>query len=167
MVEDPRRRLSCSNDSSILYHAKSNRAVGISDSTQSSKRKRGRKRSVESRTISEAFHDWNCTLGPNRVILYIRDEKAVMAFYRRVFMDSQQTLCRYISKWWIRAINPNKQTNYPYAGGPEKKPPWWPETPPNNAKGTEANGLVRHREPDHLIKAGNDHLATSRIINVC
>lgn len=93
----------------------------------------------------------------------IGDEKAVMAFFRRILADGQQGLCKKLAKWWIRAINPNKQTNYPYAKGPERKPPWWPLTPPNNAagvatKGTMENGFVRHKEPDHLAKPGNDSL---------
>jgi hypothetical protein len=92
--------------------------------------------------------------------LKIADENAVMAYYKQILADGQQTLCKKLAKWWIRAINPNKQTNYPYAKGSEKKPPWWPLTPPKNAvgvasKGTAENGLVRHKEPDHLAKPGN------------
>ena len=95
--------------------------------------------------------------------LKVGDDKACSMFYRRLLTDAQQSLCKKLAKWWIKAINPNKQTNNPYAKGAEKKPDWWPMTPPNNAvgeptKGTLENGFVRHKEPDHLSKSGKDPL---------
>lgn len=46
-----------------------------------------------------------------------------------------------ICRSWIKVIEPQKQTNYPYQKGEETRPGWWP-------KG------VRHKDPDHLAKYG-------------
>jgi hypothetical protein len=79
-----------------------------------------------------------------------RDE--ILACYNAAFHSLQQTNCRLIAKAFIKAVEPKKQTRYPYNGGkkgpngetgdPEKtKPSWWPAG-------------VTHREPDHLKKSG-------------
>jgi hypothetical protein len=91
----------------------------------------------------------------------IRDEKAVMEVFRRILTDAHQTMCKKIAKWWIKAINPNKQTNHPYARGDEAAPSWWPERPRPGAdnkpqKGNPEHGTVRHLEPDHLSKPGKE-----------
>lgn len=162
---DQGRRDSNSGDSSDDGRRQSDRAGRTDALTRTNKRKRARKNPLESTRILEGPQHGSLETPPvtNRVSLMIADEKAVIAFYRRILADGQQTLCKKLAKWWIRAINPNKQTNYPYAKGPDKKPPWWPQTPPNNAvgvptKGTLENGFVRHKEPDHLAKSGKGPL---------
>jgi hypothetical protein len=172
---DQDRRDSNSSDYSDGGHAQSDGECGTKDSTRSNRRKRARKSPSEPTSILEGLQRESLVSNPvatTRLSLMIADENAVMAFYRRILADGQQTLCKKLAKWWIRAINPNKQTNYPYAKGPEKKPPWWPQTPPNNAvgvptKGTTENGFVRHKEPDHLAKPGNDPLQFSCIFGSC
>lgn len=137
------------------------------DSPQSNKRKRARKFSSQSTRMAKGPQRGSMETFPVEECNYrlkVGDERACLAFYRRILADAQQGLCKKLAKWWIRAINPNKQTNNPYAGGPEKKPNWWPLTPPNNAvgeptKGTLENGFVRHKEPDHLSKSGKDPLS--------
>lgn len=94
-------------------------------------------------------------------LLLAGDEEAVIRFFRRILAEAQQNLCKKIAKWWIKAINPNKQTNHPYARGSNAKPWWWPSTPPplksgEIPKGNAENGFVRHVEPDHLSKPGKE-----------
>ena len=96
----------------------------------------------------------------------IGDEEACRAFYEKRFHRIQQVPCKQIAKDWIKAIEPKKQTAYPYNGGKQAKelrkiweagerdeyydvelegnvtkPPWWPKD-------------VKHREPDHINKKG-------------
>ena len=157
---------SSSSNSSDGGKLRSNEEGKRDNAAKSSGRKRPRKGALESTgTVGMPQHEscYNIPLRTSPKGLMVWDEKAVIAFYRRILADGQQTLCRKLAKWWIRAINPNKQTNYTYAKGPAKKPPWWPLTPPNDAvgepiKGTMENGFVRHKEPDHLAKPGNSPL---------
>ena len=57
----------------------------------------------------------------------------------------QQLVCKIVAKTWIKVLEPRKQTRYPYNKGEESKPDWWP-------------ALVRHKEPDHLMKQGEELL---------
>jgi hypothetical protein len=126
------------------------------DLPQSNRHKRVKNLSSQLTMITtgiEQYDEW----------LNVKDEKACSIFYRRILADAHQGLCKRLAKWWIKAINPQKQTNNPYAGGSEKKPNWWPMTPSNNSlgtttKGTLENGFVRHKEPDHLSKSGKNLL---------
>ena len=84
----------------------------------------------------------------------LRDAKSLRQYYEKVFDSLQQVNCRILAKAYVRFVEPQKQVKYPYNGrkavagamqqlSPEEsKPPWWPSQ-------------VRHREPDHLLKAGN------------
>ncbi|QSZ30544.1 hypothetical protein DSL72_000098 [Monilinia vaccinii-corymbosi] len=76
--------------------------------------------------------------------LRIGDEEEVTKFYSCRFKDMQQTACKVMGKAFVKLVEPRKQTHYPYTKGAEKAPPWWPET--------SGELLVRHREPDHLLK---------------
>jgi hypothetical protein len=98
---------------------------------------------------------------PEMTYISISDEEAVMIVYRRILMEAQQGMCKKISKWWIKAIHPNKQTKNPYAKGDISAPYWWPPRPPPLAsgeipKGNAENGFCRHVEPDHLSKPGRE-----------
>jgi hypothetical protein len=62
-------------------------------------------------------------------------------YYIGRFTAMQQIACRLLLKVWIKVIQPKKQVKCPYNGGEEAKPAWWPQS-------------VRHKEPDHLSKAG-------------
>ncbi|KAL5002825.1 hypothetical protein BDV10DRAFT_85438 [Aspergillus recurvatus] len=87
------------------------------------------------------------------VPMRIGDTKKVTEYYENSFENLQQTNCRFISKAFIKEVEPKKQVNHPYKGNkqkgkkvpeeecdPEKtKPGWWPAT-------------VQHKEPDHLKK---------------
>jgi hypothetical protein len=81
--------------------------------------------------------------------LVIGDEAEVDKFYQVRFKDMQQFSCKIMGKAFVKLVEPKKQTHYPYTKGAEKAPPWWPETSGDNH--------VRHREPDHLLKAGKFH----------
>jgi hypothetical protein len=82
----------------------------------------------------------------------IQSRDKILAYYNSAFHALLQTNCRLIAKAFIKAVEPKKQSRYPYNGGkkgpngetgdPEKsKPSWWPAG-------------VTHREPDHLKKSG-------------
>lgn len=62
-------------------------------------------------------------------------------YYTDRFAAMQQNTCKMIVKHWIKIIEPKKQIRYPYNGGEESKPQWWPQS-------------IKHREPDHLSKSG-------------
>ncbi|KAI9645822.1 hypothetical protein NHQ30_005257 [Ciborinia camelliae] len=76
--------------------------------------------------------------------LKIGDEEEVTKFYSCRFKDMQQASCKIMGKAFVKLVEPRKQTHYPYTKGAEKAPPWWPTT--------SGELLVRHREPDHLLK---------------
>lgn len=100
------------------------------------------------RRFSEVSDD-NAT--PVRVAQYktlrLSDEDEVVAFYIQRFRDLQQSACKVIAKAFVKLLEPKKQTNFPYTGGHEKAPLWWPLPTASDAK----DG-VRHKEPDHLLK---------------
>ncbi|RAL63369.1 hypothetical protein DID88_003792 [Monilinia fructigena] len=76
--------------------------------------------------------------------LRIGDEEEVTKFYSCRFKDMQQASCKVMGKAFVKLVEPRKQTHYPYTKGAAKAPPWWPVT--------SGELLVRHREPDHLLK---------------
>jgi hypothetical protein len=94
------------------------------------------------------------SLESQEAVLSIKDTKFLRRYYEKVFQNVQQTNCRVLAKAFVKLVEPKKQVKYPYNGrkvvageirqlNPEEsKPPWWPPK-------------VRHREPDHLLKAGN------------
>ncbi|SMN21120.1 similar to Naumovozyma castellii NCAS_0B03720 hypothetical protein [Maudiozyma saulgeensis] len=51
----------------------------------------------------------------------------------------RQIPCKMLAKLWIKFIEPKKKIQYPYIGGDDTKPNWWPTN-------------IQHREPDHLQK---------------
>ena len=78
----------------------------------------------------------------------------------------KQDACKIIAKEWIKAIEPRKQSKFPYNGGASRaeslrlhgpdcpgeltRPPWW-----CSALGWQEGEGCRHKEPDHQKKAGN------------
>ncbi|KAF2142973.1 uncharacterized protein K452DRAFT_297488 [Aplosporella prunicola CBS 121167] len=111
----------------------------------------------------------------------ISDRNKVIANLGLRLDQMQQLACKVILKAWIKAIEPKKQSNFPYVGsddsksrdktkaaknaqakrakpreGPDK-PDWWPREPQPwwgllpNQKCKELE-RVRHKEPDHLKK---------------
>lgn len=80
-----------------------------------------------------------------RKIIMIGNQNEVWDFYGDRLKDCQQTACKLIAKAWIKAVEPKKQSNHPYTGKDERAPDWWPKAKEQK---------VRHKEPDHLYKAG-------------
>ncbi|KUJ12889.1 uncharacterized protein LY89DRAFT_196326 [Mollisia scopiformis] len=76
--------------------------------------------------------------------LRIGDAGEVEKFYHTRFKDMQQSSCKVMGKAFVKLIEPKKQTHHPYTKGDGKAPPWWPKT--------TGDHLVRHKEPDHLLK---------------
>lgn len=78
-------------------------------------------------------------------------------WFYNAFRAVQQQACRTIAKEWIKTIHPKKQSTHPYNGKNPKtgekgdpsstKPPYWPVN-------------VKHKEPDHINKEGNDHIVS-------
>uniref|UniRef100_V5EWZ4 Subtelomeric hrmA-associated cluster protein AFUB-079030/YDR124W-like helical bundle domain-containing protein n=1 Tax=Kalmanozyma brasiliensis (strain GHG001) TaxID=1365824 RepID=V5EWZ4_KALBG len=85
--------------------------------------------------------------GPTTPTLHIvlPDLTARTAFLHLRFAQLQQSVCKIVAKAWIKIIEPKKQTRCPYNKGESGKPSWWPEG-------------VRHKEPDHLMKAERNTL---------
>lgn len=79
----------------------------------------------------------------------IGDEEQIRDFLINRLKMCQQNACKIAAKAFVKAIEPKKQTNYPYTKSDTSAPPWWPPLP----KDDPTNG-VRHREPDHLLKHG-------------
>ncbi|KAI9721561.1 MAG: hypothetical protein M1812_002323 [Candelaria pacifica] len=74
--------------------------------------------------------------------LVIGDTPSIDEFYKTRFWELQQTVCKYLAKTWIKVVEPQKQSSYPYSrqkAPAGQKPPWWPE-------------WVIHKEPDHIKK---------------
>ncbi|KAM0786887.1 hypothetical protein ACM66B_002312 [Microbotryomycetes sp. NB124-2] len=59
-------------------------------------------------------------------------------FSKRLEIIPQQ-VSKTIAKLWVKVIEPEKQSFYPYNRGDAGAPPWWPRS-------------IRHKEPDHLYK---------------
>lgn len=80
--------------------------------------------------------------------LRIGDDEEVKNFYLGRFRDMQQNSCKIMGKAFVKLVEPKKQTHHPYTSGDENRPAYWPQAMPNEAC------YVRHKEPDHLHKAG-------------
>lgn len=81
------------------------------------------------------------SFSPSTNIPHTFNPTTLAAWYQEKFAALPQKVCKTVLKVWIRVVEPEKQTKWPYIAGDAGAPSWWP-------KG------VRHREPDHLIKAG-------------
>lgn len=92
----------------------------------------------------------------------IGDEKAVQHYFNDACEAMQQLATKWILKQWIKAVEPNKQSTFPYSENskrsvkqkgsdgapvdnakPRFRPSWWPP-----------EEQMRHKEPDHLKKNG-------------
>lgn len=62
-------------------------------------------------------------------------------WYSERFAELWQKTEKLVCKAWIKVIQPAKHTKFQYQKGEESRPGWWPRD-------------VRHKEPDHLSKAG-------------
>ncbi|KAG4028258.1 hypothetical protein MFRU_023g00930 [Monilinia fructicola] len=109
------------------------------DSTGSKKTKRYHRRYDDSSEDTQSP-----ILERKTMRLRIGDEEEVTKFYSCRFKDMQQASCKVMGKAFVKLVEPRKQTHYPYTKGAAKAPPWWPVT--------SGELLVRHREPDHLLK---------------
>lgn len=94
----------------------------------------------------------------------ICDEDTITYYYHCQLVRISGNPLKKILKAWIKDIQPKKQGSHPYNGGRQRddavkeygelnggeltKPDWWPPT-----TGWPTHGC-RHREPDHLLKAG-------------
>lgn len=83
--------------------------------------------------------DANSEPRSGQVPLRIGDHEAVTELYRSRLERVMQLGCRSVAKAWVKALQPRKQTIYPYRGPGATRPSWWPTDVP-------------HVEPDHLSK---------------
>ena len=94
-------------------------------------------------------------------------------YYFKALRSIKQLACKDIAKAWIRRCHLKKQTTHPYNGGKSDtarsqaeygylghltRPDYWPS---DEGWGLHSGLGVRHREPDHLTRAG---LATNQRI---
>lgn len=156
---DGARRQSSSTDSSSGRHNSFHRRMkmegGDSENEEpSSAKSASRKRARFSRyppTVPEDDAPLPVPVRNTRQ-LTIGDSGEVNQFYTQRFKDLQQGACKYIAKAFVKIMEPKKQTNFPYTGGNDKAPAWWPPRP--DEKDTTGKKGCRHREPDHLYKGG-------------
>jgi len=74
--------------------------------------------------------------------LNLTDTAKLNEYYENRFNQLQQLNCKEIAKAWIKAVEPKKQSQYPYNSkhsNKGKRPPWWPNH-------------CAYIEPDHLKK---------------
>ncbi|KAH7310070.1 hypothetical protein BKA65DRAFT_543427 [Rhexocercosporidium sp. MPI-PUGE-AT-0058] len=76
--------------------------------------------------------------------LRIGNDKKIEKFYRARFQELPTLLCKIMAKAFVKAVEPRKQSRYPYSKGQISAPPWWPALSGTNS--------VRHKDPDHLHK---------------
>ncbi|KAK8179729.1 hypothetical protein BC567DRAFT_225030 [Phyllosticta citribraziliensis] len=118
--------------------------------------------------------EWPADLEPAElptVSFEIQDFRQVVSHTGLRFEQSQQLAAKTVLKQWIKAIEPKKQSRFPYVNSDENKsgkkrskprdgpdtPAWWPKErqewwgwlPHPGCKTLER---VRHKEPDHLRK---------------
>lgn len=88
----------------------------------------------------------------SRKPLVIGNTEQIKEFYIQRFKVVQQTACKSIGKAFVKVVAPKKQASHPYTRGDASAPDWWPKP-----WGPGERDKVRHREPDHLWKRGNEH----------
>ena len=109
-------------------------------------RKRGRSPTpseflVDEDDQPEPADAYNITEVEIHEFVVIGDHERVKAMYYIIFCHIQEKSMKIVLKIWIKVIQQKKQSQYPYIGGEETRPNWWPKD-------------VRHTEPDHLLKSG-------------
>lgn len=88
----------------------------------------------------------------------VEDAEKVQKFMQSCLMGLQQMACKILAKVLIKAIQPGKKIKYPYSGRSKTAPLWWPPLPKNGRYSRGQENCVRHIEPDHLSKAGQNSL---------
>lgn len=86
------------------------------------------------------------------IINDVSNESIINQYLYQGFEEFQQLSCKLIAKYWIKLIEPKKQSKFPYKSGFGTKPTWWPVN-------------IRHKEPDHLKKNERIELLISIILN--
>ncbi|GMF08366.1 unnamed protein product [[Candida] boidinii] len=86
------------------------------------------------------------------IISDVSNESVINQYLYQGFEEFQQLSCKLIAKYWIKLIEPKKQSKFPYKSGFGTKPTWWPVN-------------IRHKEPDHLKKNERIELLISIILN--
>ena len=97
--------------------------------------------------------------------IMIKNEDEVWKTIAAKLWQMKQANCKKVAKAWIKLKEPRKMVKYPYNGGATKeeakrkygeknpgeltKPSWWCQT-----KGWQRGEGCRHREPDHVKRAG-------------
>ena len=120
---------------------------------------------IDKDLISNAENESDGVLDDRKEI--IRQPKEVARikdeYYVPAFNLIGQLGCKDIAKAWIKACHPQKQSKNPYNGGPTRRrserfhnfqgaltaPSYWPQQ-----RGWETGKGCRHKEPDHIKRAG-------------
>ena len=136
----------------------------IPSSRKKQKPGRGSQAAVNSGYDSESEDERDELEGAETEMRQIRICDVGHDYYEVAFRSISQLCCKDINKAWIRVGQPRKQTSHPYNGGKTdterslaehhylghySMPDYWPSD-----KNWQAGWGCRHREPDHVRKAG-------------
>uniref|UniRef100_A0A060TC70 ARAD1B14432p n=1 Tax=Blastobotrys adeninivorans TaxID=409370 RepID=A0A060TC70_BLAAD len=91
----------------------------------------------DKRSLEERMEAASKILNLRKTVVNRNHRKKLEKYLNGLFEALTQKQSKRIARLWIREMEPNKQTKYPYKG--DRIPPWWPSH-------------VIHREPDHLRK---------------
>ncbi len=80
----------------------------------------------------------------------------ISELYNQHFKDLQHSSCKVITKVFVKAIKPKKQTKHLYTRGSEKAPSWCLPRLPQGKKATAKHGFVGYKGPDHLMIIGKN-----------
>ncbi|KFY50549.1 hypothetical protein V495_00186 [Pseudogymnoascus sp. VKM F-4514 (FW-929)] len=81
----------------------------------------------------------------------IGDDVARQGVYWRCINVLRMDECRLLGKTWIRLLEPNKFSEYPYNGAMKAEPPWWPSTGPNKITYRAQSRLNKHELTTLLV----------------
>lgn len=78
-------------------------------------------------------------------------EEEVISLLSSVFLELNQLIARELAREWVKIKEPGKKTTFPYSGGDETKPPWWPKN-------------IRHIGPHHLLRDERSQLLATLFV---
>lgn len=192
---DESRRASLSQPNQLLRKAERSRTKVKSPRVEPARPRKRQRSTSRNQSLADddddENEDWSAVSADiepqeQQIVRFpIEDRKQVVMTLGRRLDQMQQLACKVILKAWIRAIEPKKQSNFPYVGSDKKKkqeaekngmkkrakpkngpdsPPWWPSAHEDwwgllSHPACASLDEVRHKEPDHLRKEGKPCVA--------
>ncbi|PRT55358.1 hypothetical protein B9G98_02978 [Wickerhamiella sorbophila] len=78
-------------------------------------------------------------------------EEEAISVLSSLFLELNQLIARELAREWVKIKEPGKKTTFPYSGGDETKPAWWPKP-------------VRHIGPHHLLRNERSQLLATLFV---